>query len=139
MNDLYPYIVAAHVTSVVFLVGGMLMHERLVREIALLPASNQSRMLGAVLRLDRQVISPALLSTWTFGLILAFWLGWFSSPWLQVKLVVVTALSALHGIQSGRLRRWVRDGSAARSTRGAVAGIVIAMAAIALLAIVKPF
>ena len=51
----------------------------------------------------------------------------------------VTALSALHGIQSGRLRRWVRAGSAARSTTGAGVGIVIATAAIALLAIVKPF
>jgi uncharacterized membrane protein len=139
MNDLYPYIVAAHVTSVVFLIGGMLMHERFVREVDLFPTAEQSRMLGAILRLDRQVISPALLLTWTFELILAFWLGWFSSPWLQVKLVVVTALSALHGVQSGRLRRSVRDGSGVRSIRGAGVGIVVGMAAIATLAIVKPF
>jgi hypothetical protein len=36
-------------------------------------------------------------------------------------------------------RRWVRDGSGAKSIRGAGVGIVIGMAAIATLAIVEPF
>lgn len=139
MMDLYPYIVAAHVTSVVFLVGGMLTHERLVATLAHLPPGEQSEILRALFRLDRQIVSPALLLTWTFGLSLALWQGWFSSPWLLAKLVVVVALSGLHGVQSGRLRRSIRDGGGAVSIKGAAAGIMIGMLTVAVLAIAKPF
>lgn len=139
MMEFYPFIVAAHVTSVVFLVGGLLMHERMVSAVATLPAGEQTQSLGILLRLDRQVVTPALLLTWVFGLTLAIWVGWFSSRWLLVKLAVVVALSALHGVQSGQLRRAIRDGSGVKASPGIGIGIVLAMLVIATLAIVKPF
>lgn len=140
MTDMafYPYLVAAHVTAVVFLVGGLMAHDRMMNATALLPRAQQAGALAALFRLDRNVTTPALLLTWALGLSLAVWARWFPSPWLLVKLVFVLALSALHGVQSGRLRRSVRDGEAAARIPGAGAGIVLAMLAIAVLAVVKP-
>ncbi|MFQ3788999.1 CopD family protein [Halomonas sp. A29] len=134
----YPYFVAAHVTAVVFLVGSMLAHDRMVRTIAEYPQEQQVGILAVLLRLDRCVTTPALLLTWIFGLSLALSAGWFASRWLIVKLAFVVALSALHGVQSGRLRRFVRDGKLAQGIPGAGIGIVIAMLTIAILAVVKP-
>lgn len=138
MTALYPYLVAAHVTAVAFLVGGMLAHDRMVTAIARHPQAQQAGTVAALLQLDRRVTAPALLLTWIFGLSLAVWAEWFPSPWLIIKLAFVVALSALHGVQSGRLRRLVRDGTPARSIPGAGIGIVIAVLAIAVLAVVKP-
>ncbi|MEM5500309.1 CopD family protein [Ahrensia kielensis] len=138
MIELYPFFVAAHVTSVVFFVGGMLIQARMVLDLAYLPATEKNGTLSALLRLDRQIITPAMLLTWMFGITLAVWMGWFSSPWLIIKLVIVVALSGLHGAQSGRLRRAVQSGQNP-ILKGASVAIVLAMLVIATLAFVKPF
>lgn len=102
---IYPYLVAAHVTAVVFLVGGLLAQERMVNAISLSPPEEQAGMSAALQRFERTVTTPALLLTWIFGLSLALGAGWLSSPWLIVKLIFVVALSAFHGVRSGRIRR----------------------------------
>ncbi|ANN77484.1 CopD family protein [Bordetella flabilis] len=136
--SVYPYLVAAHVTAVVFLVGGMLAHDRVISALTRLPQQGQSSTLMALLRLDRHVVTPALLLAWVFGLSLALWAGWLSAPWLQIKLVIVVALSALHGVQSGRLRGFVREGKPPTPIPGAGIAVVAAMLAIAVLAIARP-
>ena len=136
--ELYPYLVAAHVTAVVFLVGGLLAHDRMISAAAPLPQAQQAGTLAVLFRVDRHVTTPALLLTWALGLFLAVWAQWFSSRWLLAKLVLVVALSAIHGLQSGRLRRFLRDGKPATTIPGAGIGIAIAMLAIAVLAVVKP-
>lgn len=135
---LYPYLVAAHVTAVVFLVGGMLAQDRMVKEVAKHPKEQQAGTLTVLLWFDRCFTAPALLLTWVFGLSLAVWAEWFPSLWLMFKLVVVVALSAFHGMQSGRLRRLVQGGQPEKRIPGAGFGIVLAMLTIAVLAIVKP-
>ncbi|RRN79385.1 hypothetical protein EIM50_08955 [Pseudoxanthomonas sp. SGD-10] len=135
---IYPYLVAAHVTAVVFLVGGLLAQERMVNAISLSPPEEQAGMLAALQRFERTVTTPALLLTWIFGLSLALGAGWLSSPWLIVKLIFVVALSAFHGVRSGRIRRCLRTGASVEKIPGAELGIVVAMLVIAILAIVKP-
>ena len=135
---LYPYLVAMHVTAVVFLVGGLLAQERIVNAISQSPPEEQAGMLAALQRFDLLVTTPALLLTWIFGLSLALSAGWLSSRWLLVKLSFVVALSALHGFRSGRIRHCIRTGAAIRRIPGADLGIVIAMLTIAVLAFVKP-
>lgn len=137
--EFYPYLVAAHVTAVAFLVGGMLAHDRMVHAIARHPPDQQVGAVAALHRLDRRMTTPALLLSWIFGLSLAAWAGWFPSPWLVIKLAFVVALSALHGVQSGRLRRFARDGTPAKGMSGTGLGILIVMLTIAVLAVVKPF
>jgi protoporphyrinogen IX oxidase len=82
-----------------------------------------------------------MLLAWALGVTMAVQAGWFSSRWLMVKLVLVFGLSALHGVQSGTLRRIAR--SASRSPpahlRYSAPAILVAIAAIAVLAAVKPF
>lgn len=135
---LYPYLVAVHVTAVVFLVGGLLAQDRMVSMAARNPLEQQTLALHMMLRLDRRITTPALLLTWSLGLVLVVLQGWFTSRWLIVKLALVIALSVLHGIQSGRLRRFIRDKKPVQGIPGAGLGIVIAMLAIAVLAVVKP-
>ncbi|MBZ9772563.1 CopD family protein [Mesorhizobium sp. CO1-1-8] len=137
--EFYPYLVAAHVTAVIFLVGGLMAHNRIVDAIARRQPEQQGGALAVLLQFDSRVTTPALLFTWALGLSLAVWGQWFPSLWLIVKLVFVVGLSALHGIQSGRLRRAIRDGTAVVGLPGTGAGIIIATLAIATLALVKPF
>lgn len=136
--DLYSCLIAVHVTAAVFLVGGLLAHDRMISAAAGLPRDQQAGILMVLFRLDRNVTTPALLLTWILGLSLAMWAGWFPAAWLMVKLVFVVGLSALHGMQSGRLRRFIRDGKPAVAIPGAGIAIVLAMLAIAVLALVKP-
>lgn len=56
-------------------------------------------------RWDQAVTTPAMLLVWSFGLVVALSGGWLADGWLQAKLVLVVLLSALHGMQSGQLRR----------------------------------
>lgn len=137
-SEFYPYVLAAHITAVVFLVGSMLAQDRILTAIAHYPREQQIGTLAALLGLDRQITTPALLITWLLGLTLAISARWLRSHWLMIKLVIVVALSALHGLQSGRLRRLIRAGESAKGLARASISIFIAMSAIAILAIVKP-
>ncbi len=139
VSELYPYLVALHVTAVVFLVGGMLAHERMSSAIARHSQDRQADSLTALRKLDQQVTTPALLLTWVLGLTLALWMGWLPTHWLQLKLFVVVLLSALHGIQAGRLRRSLAQGKLHSAIPGVGIAILAAMITIATLAIVKPF
>src|SRR4051794_40277555 len=65
--------------------------------------------LDMIRRWDRRVTLPAMLLTWALGIAMAMQGGWFSSPWLMIKLIIVSAHSALHGVLSGTLRRLERD------------------------------
>ena len=98
-------------------------------------------MIEMVMAWDRKVTTPAMLLAWALGMTMAVQAGWFSSRWLMVKLVLVFGLSALHGVQSGTLRRMARGAN--RSPPGflrhSASAILMAIAAIAALAVVKPF
>ena len=135
---IYPYLVAAHVTAVVFLVGVLLAQERIINAISQSPPETQAGVLVALQRLERTVTTPALLLTWILGLSLALSAGWLSSGWLIVKLIFVVALSALHGVRSGRIRRSLRTRTAIEKIPGADLGVWVAMLVLAVLAMVKP-
>lgn len=90
---------------------------------------------------DRRVTVPAMLIVWLSGATIAAEGGWFGSPWLWLKLVLVLALTGLHGVQSGKLRR-LRRGEMVQTqvqyTRVA-AFIAVSVTVIALLVVLKPF
>ena len=81
-----------------------------------------------------------MLVVWVLGLTLASRTGWFPAPWLGFKLALVVALSALHGLQSGTLRRLAAGGSVPSSRLVALWGplTVRLVVGIAVLAITKP-
>lgn len=65
------------------------------------PSPNSRERLRAGYRL---LSTPGLVLTWLLGLANAVQAGAFDEGWLHVKLLFVLALSALHGVFSGRLR-----------------------------------
>jgi uncharacterized membrane protein len=140
----YLWLKAFHVAAVIGWIGGMLvsslfiaMHVTFSRPLA----AGESRMIEIVRAWDWRVTTPAMLLTWALGMTMAVQAGWFSSRWLMVKLVLVFGLSALHGVQSGTLRRMTRGAhrSPPVSLRYSAPAILVAIAAIAALAVVKPF
>lgn len=142
---MYDWIKALHVISVLLFAGGLV--ALLVASMALgerAPAAeDQSRLMRATVRKwDMWVSQPALGGVWVFGLWAAFSGGWFTEPWLQIKLVFVLILSGLHGNLAGRLRRLDLTATQARSIVPSpivTATILVSFAVIGVMAVVKPF
>jgi putative membrane protein len=142
-SGLYLWLKALHVIAVIAWMAGMLYLPRLfVYHCDAEPGSRQSETFKVMeRRLLRIIINPAMLAAWVLGL----WLAWdqrlWTVGWFQAKLVLVLAMSALHGFFS----RWVRDFAADRNRRPARfyrlinEAPTVLMIVIVILAIVKPF
>lgn len=139
---LYPWLKAFHVAAVIGWIGGMLGVVYLfVWHARAGEGSPQAEVLRAIEgNILQRVVNPAMVITWGIGLWLAWDGGWFSSVWLQAKIVVVVALSALHGWVVRVARRFAA-GAAGRGAQSYfvanLAGALLAIAAI-ILAVVKP-
>ena len=108
---------------------------------ATLARAKERRLAAAMRRWHRLVTTPALLIAWGCGLWLALQAGWFHSGWLHVKLVLVLALSGLHGGLSAALRRAGAPVPAvpSRAWRVMPALALVVIAAVVWLALIKPF
>ncbi len=142
-SGLYNWLKAAHIIAVISWMAGMLYLPRLfVYHTAAEPGSVQSETFKVMeRRLLRAIINPAMVATWVLGLWLAWDGGWFQSPWLHAKILLVVILSGVHGF----LARWVRDFAADRNTRSQRFYRILnevptlLMIAIVILVVVKPF
>ena len=133
--DAYPWLKALHVACALLFVGGVVASSFLLA--ARSTAGDGVATLGLILRRwDRVITVPAMLGVWAFGIGLATSGGWFADGWLQAKLVIVVLLSAIHGIQSGQIRR-LAAGKDVKPLRAA-ALVVPAVIVIAVLAVIKP-
>ncbi len=145
---MYAWIKAFHIIAVIAWMAGMLYLPRLfVYHCAAEVGSVQSETFKVMeRRLLRGIINPAMMATWLLGLWLG-WLGpdprdgWFSSHWLQAKIVLVLILSALHGL----FGRWRKDFAADRNRHSQKFYRVInevptiILIGIVILVVVKPF
>jgi putative membrane protein len=142
-SNLTLWLKAFHIIAAIAWMAGMLYLPRLfVYHCEAEVGSKQSETFKLMeRRLLRAIINPAMIATWVLGLWLAFDQGYFRSGWLHGKLVLVLALSALHGLFS----RWVRDFAADRNTHSQRFYRIInevpavLMIGIVILVIVKPF
>jgi putative membrane protein len=117
LTPVYPWIKALHVIAMVAWMAGMLYLPRLyVYHCETVPGSVESERFKVMeQRLLRQIINPAMMATWTFGILLVLTPGvidW-AWHWWQVKLGTVIGLSGFHGM----LSRWRRDFLADRNAR----------------------
>ena len=139
----YEWLKAFHIIAVIAWMAGMLYLPRLfVYHCEAQAGSKQSETFKVMeRRLLRAIINPAMIAAWVLGLSLIWQGGWLSAPWLQAKLVLVLALSAVHGL----LARWVRDFAADRNQHTQKFYRIIneiptiLMIGIVLLAVIKPF
>jgi putative membrane protein len=140
---MYEWIKALHVIAVIAWMAGMLYLPRLLvyhcdAEIG----SKQSETFKVMeRRLLRAIIDPAMAVTWLAGLYLAWTGHWFSAGWLHGKLLLVIAMSGMHGF----LARCVKDFAADRNLRSQRFYRLInevptvLMIGIVILVVVKPF
>ena len=144
-DTLYPWIKAIHVIAVISWMAGLLYLPRLFVYHASLPegpaSSAQSETFKVMeRRLLKAIMTPAMIATWAFGLILVWQSGYYAAGWLQAKVVLVLAMSGIHGW----LARMVKDFAADRNTRGHKfyrvlnEGPTLLMVAIVVLVVVKP-
>ena len=143
IGDLYTWLKALHIISVIAWMAGMLYLPRLyVYHCGAKPGSELSETFKAMeRRLLRAIINPAMTATFVFGLWMA-WLGdLWGEHWFQAKLALIIAMSALHGF----LSRWQRDFAAdankhsARFYRFMNEVPTLLLIGIVMLVVLKPF
>ena len=143
---MYLWIKALHIIAVISWMAGLLYLPRLfVYHAAATPGSEQSETFKTMeRRLLQAIMTPAMIATWLFGLAMIWAMGldaFKTAGWLHVKLVLVLALSAMHGLMS----RWQADFQHDRNRRSQkffrVANEIptLLMIVIVILATVKPF
>jgi protoporphyrinogen IX oxidase len=141
----YLWTKALHVISVIAWLAGMLYLPRLfVYHCEVAPGSAESERFKLMeRRLFKQIINPAMIAAWTFGILLVLTPGaisW-SAGWWHVKLACVLLLSAFHGM----LSRWRKDFLQDRNRRPQrfyrIANEVptLLMVVIVIMVIVQPF
>lgn len=137
----YLWFKAFHVAAAVTWVAGMLGLTYLLSWHARVTDPETGNLLS---RMESQVlhgiVNPAMVLAWGIGLWLAWDAGWYASGWFQAKLILVVALSALHGWVVGAIRGFAREESRPkRMTYGdvTVVGALVALGVI-VLAVVKP-
>jgi putative membrane protein len=145
---MYAWIKAFHIISVIAWMAGMLYLPRLfVYHCAAEKGSVQSETFKVMeRRLLRGIINPAMIATYIFG----GWLVWFVADsryagylpgWLWAKIVLVLALTAVHGM----LSRWRKDFAADNNRKSQNFYRIInevptvLMVLIVLLVVLKPF
>jgi putative membrane protein len=117
LTGVYLWAKAFHVIAVIAWMAGMFYLPRLyVYHCDLRLGSAESERFKVMeRRLLKQIINPAMIATWTFGILLVVTPGiidW-SAGWWHVKLAMVLLMSGLHGA----LSRWRRDFLEDRNTR----------------------
>ena len=142
-SGFYLWLKAFHVIAVMSWMAGMLYLPRLfVYHCGAERGSRQSETFKVMeRRLLRGIINPAMVVSWALGLWMVYDGGWISAPWLHLKLLLVVALSAMHGM----LARWTGDFAADRNCRSErfyrlmneVPAVL--MVGIVILVVIKPF
>jgi len=137
---IYEWLKALHVAAVLCWSGGLLVAAVTVAAYATKAEAAGAAIIEIVGRWDRRVTTPAMLVVWGAGLALAMQGQWFGSLWLTIKLGIVVALSALHGVLAGMLRRLARSEAPTPHWLSHMPPLIVGCAAaIAVLVVVKPF
>ena len=146
LGGAYLWVKAAHIIFVIFWMAGLFLLPRyLVHHQDALGSPQAAEWTRREELLRRMILTPSILAVWLLGLALAANLGLFEGGaglgWLHAKLLVVLALSGYHGWAVGYSRKLARGQGGIASRRLRLLGEVPALAvvAIVILAVVKPF
>lgn len=141
----YPWIKAFHIMSVIAWMAALLYLPRLFVYHAGVEAHGAQSELFKVMerRLARGIMTPAMVATWVFGVMLLATPGiveWSQDSWFHLKFVLVLALSGLHGYLISCMRGFAQDRNLrpARFYRFVNEVPAIIMVAVVILVIVRP-
>ena len=137
------WVVAAHVTFVIFWMAGLFLLPRLYvyHQEAPVGSPEDRAWIEREARVRSIILTPAMIIVWILGLMLAFDIGAWTQGWFHAKFLLVIALSAYQGwlsLYGKKLAQGQRPVSG-RTLRmlNEVPGIAAAL--IVVLVIVKPF
>ena len=105
MAAYYDWIKVLHVISVISWMAGLLYLPRIyVYHTKVKPGTEADEMFKLMeLRLLRYIMNPAMIATFTFGLMLAFIYGLQAlGPWFHIKMLCIVFLAIFHSL----LARW---------------------------------
>jgi putative membrane protein len=142
---LYPWILSLHVISLIAWMAGMFYLPRLyVYHCQVAVGSAESERFKVMeRRLLKQIMTPAMISTWVFGILLVLTPGIISwtQGWWYVKLVSVLLLSGFQGAASKWRKDFLNDRNKRpeRFYRFANEVPTVLMVLIVIMVIVKPF
>lgn len=145
LSDVYLWVKALHVVSVIAWMAGLLYLPRLfVYHAEAEPGSDTAKTFAVMeRRLLRGIMNPAMIAVFVLGGLLLATPGvvdW-AAGWIWAKLTLVAGLAVLHHLYA----RWRKDFEAGRNLRPArfyrIANEVpaVLMAGIVILVIVRPF
>lgn len=105
------WIKVLHVLAIISWMAGLLYLPRLFVYHACVEKGSATSELFKVMerRLLRYIMTPAMLVAWATGLYLAVISGYFSQGWFHLKLVMVLAMSASHGVMARHVRLFAGD------------------------------
>jgi len=145
LSEVYPWIKSFHIISVVAWMAGLLYLPRLYVYHSMAPVESDRSQTFKVMerRLLRGIMTPAMLATWAFGILLTVTPGlvdWRMS-WIWIKLALVVGLTGFHFV----LARWCGEFSADQNRHSTPFFRLVnelptlALMAIVILVVVKPF
>jgi putative membrane protein len=143
--ELYPWIKAFHVISLIAWMAAMFYLPRLyVYHCQVSVGSAESERFKVMeRRLLKQIMTPAMIATWVFGILLVLTPGiisW-SAGWWDVKFVSVILLTGFHGAMSKWRKDFLNDRNQRPERFYRIANEVptVLMVVIVIMVIVKPF
>lgn len=143
LGNAYLWVKAAHVIFVIFWVAGLFMLPRYyIYQHRATPGSHEDKLwIERERRLRMIIINPAMMIVWTLGLLLAFHLDLWSTPWFLAKFTMAMLLSAFHGWAIGYGKKMASGYRAPKDTALRFMNEIpgIATAVIVILVIVRPF
>ena len=112
-----PWLRALHVVAVISWMAGLLYLPRLFVYHCDAPAGSPMSETFKVMerRLLRAIMNPAMVVAWVVGLAMVWAQDLWGAGWMQAKLALVVAMTAMHHV----LARWRKDFAADRNTRPA--------------------
>ncbi|MBO6852574.1 MAG: protoporphyrinogen oxidase HemJ [Marivivens sp.] len=141
----YPWIKVLHIVSVISWMAGMFYLPRLFVYHAerAAPGSELDQTFQIMEeKLLRVIMTPAMISSWLFGLIL-IGMGMFDwgSAWSWIKLVCVIGMSGMHGWLSARRKEFAQGQNTRNGRTYRIANEVptLLMLVIVVMVIVRPF
>ena len=141
----YLWLKAFHVIAVIAWMAGMFYLPRLyLYHVRAEPGSAQSETFKVMeRRLLRVIINPAMVVAWAFGILLLLVPGivdW-GQGWVWVKLVLVLAMTTLHGFLAGWRRLFANDANRHGERFYRIVNEIptLLVIAIVVMVVVKPF
>lgn len=140
---LYLWLKVLHIISVIAWMAAMFYLPRLfVYHAETAPGTPQSETFKVMeRRLLKAIMTPAMISSWIFGLWVAYEGGFFTSGWLHAKLTLVLVMSGLHGYLARCVRQFAADANTHSSRHYRIVNEVptVLMVLIVILVVIKPF